>query len=173
MTVPGFIRDRKSIRKYKDKQVSLKLLESLVASAALAPSAGNRQPWYFYVITNPAVKEELRGVVRTGAFLQEAPAAIVVCAVIGRVFERYGFRGAGLYFSQDTAAAIENMLLAAAANGLGTCWIGGFDEAGAAKLLGIDVGELWPVAIVTVGYPDEDPERRERLPLQEIMAVID
>ena len=98
-------------------------------------------------------------------FVAEAPVVIVVCAVPGESARRYGERGRSLYSLQDTAAATQNILLAAAELGLGSCWVGAFEERAAATALGLP--PAWrPVALVPVGHPLETAAARERRPMR-------
>jgi len=92
----------------------------------------------------------------------------VVCANQTLSARGYGVRGINLYCLQDTAAAIQNMLLAACALGLAACWVGAFNEEEATRVLKIPNG-VRPVAIIPVGYPAETPEARWKRPLSEIV----
>ena len=100
--------------------------------------------------------------------LQEAAIVIVVCADEKRAAESYGDRGKTLYCIQDTAAAIQNILLTACSLGLGSCWIGAFKEEQIKKIINSPKG-IRPVALIPIGYPDEAPKARQRRPLSEIM----
>jgi nitroreductase len=101
--------------------------------------------------------------------LQEASFVIVVCADMKRALESYGDRGKSLYCVQDTAAAFQNILLTACSIGLGTCWIGAFKEDLVRKVINAPQN-MRPVALIPVGYPDEEPIARPRRPLSEIMV---
>ena len=101
-------------------------------------------------------------------FIEEAPVVIVVCANEIRSGRGYGNRGATLYCLQDTAAAIQNMLLTACDLGLGTCWVGAFHEEDARKILNIPRG-VRPIAIIPVGHPAEKPEMRFKRALSEVV----
>ncbi|HDO41379.1 MAG TPA: nitroreductase family protein, partial [Candidatus Bathyarchaeota archaeon] len=100
--------------------------------------------------------------------IEEAPVVIVVCADESRSSWAYGSRGASLYCIQDTAAATENMLLAACALGLGACWVGAFREDEVKRILKVP-GGLRPVAIVPIGYPAERPNPPPKRPLEEVV----
>ncbi len=167
MRIPDIIRDRKSIRAFTAQEISDAEAETLVESACLAPSAGNLQPWEFVVVREPGVKRRLVSAAHGQSFISKAPVVFVVCAVPGRSASGYGSRGRGLYCLQDTAAAIQNLLLTAIANGLGSCWIGAFDEGRTAEALGLPEG-VRPVAIVPVGYPAESPRHRPRRPVKQV-----
>jgi nitroreductase len=161
------IKGRRSIRTFKDQEVSAELVEELVEAARWAPSAGNLQPWEFIIIRKPEVKRKLVEAARGQSFLEEAPVLIVVCASENRSAQGYGARGRTLYCLQDTGAAIQNLHLAAYALGLGTCWVGAFLEDETKEVLKLPDG-IRPVAIIPVGYPDEAPTPRRRRPLSEI-----
>lgn len=161
MRIPEMIRDRTSVRAFTHRDISDDDVRLLVEAACLAPSAGNRQPWEFVVVRDGRNKRRLVDAAHGQSFIAEAPVIIVVCADPGRSASRYGRRGAELYCLQDTAAAVQNLLLTAAANDLGSCWIGAFDEDMASEAVGAPRG-VRPIAIVPVGYPAERPPHRMR-----------
>ena len=168
MDVFEAIKKRRSIRAFKNIDVSDEIVEKLIDAARWAPSAGNIQPWEFIIVRSLDTKRRLAEAALNQTFIEEAPVVIVVCADYQRSARGYGSRGATLYCIQDTAAAIQNIHLAAIALGLGTCWIGAFREEPVKKLLGIPDG-VRPVAIIPVGYPAEQPAPRPRRPLNEII----
>jgi nitroreductase len=161
------IRGRRSIRAYKPQDVPEKVVEKLIEAARYAPSAGGIQPWRFVVARNPEVKRKLAEAADQD-FIEEAPVVIVVCANEKRAEMGYGVRGKTLYCIQDTAAATQNIHLTAYSLGLGTCWIGAFNEAQAKKAVNAPE-EMRPVAIIPVGYADEAPAQRNRRPISQIM----
>jgi nitroreductase len=122
----------------------------------------------FVVATSPNTKRNLHMAAYGQKDLEEASAVIVVCADQKRAQESYGERGKTLYCFQDTAAAIQNILLAACSLGLGSCWIGAFKEEEIRKVINCPK-DVKPVALIPVGYPDEAPSARSRRPLNEIM----
>lgn len=168
MDVFEAIKGRRSIRAYRDMDVSQEIVEKLIEAARWAPSAGNIQPWEFIIVRNPETKRRLAEAALRQSFIEEAPVVIVVCADEERSARGYGTRGRTLYCIQDTAAAIQNIHLAAYALGLGTCWVGAFREDEARKILNIPEG-VRPVAIIPVGYPAESPSPRSRRHLKEII----
>jgi len=147
------IQERHSVRDY-DPRVDLSSaeVERILAAAISAPSAGNCQPWHFVVVRDRAMRRALAEAAYGQGFVSQAPVVIVVCADPARSARRYRERGADLYCLQDTAAAAENLLLAATALGLGSCWVGAFNEEAAARVLQLRP-HLRPVALVTVGRP--------------------
>jgi nitroreductase len=168
MDVFEAIKGRRSIRAYKAVDVPEETVEKLIDAARWAPSAGNIQPWEFIVVRNPEIKRRLAAAALGQSFIEEAPVVIVVCADEERSARGYGVRGRTLYCIQDTAAAIQNIHLAAYALGLGTCWVGAFREDEARRILGIPEG-IRPVAIIPVGFPAESPAPRSRRPLKQII----
>ncbi len=168
MEVLEAIRTRRSIRRYMPEEVPWEHVETLIDAARWAPSAGNLQPWEFVVVQDQGLKEKLARAALGQSFVAEAPVVVVVCADPLRSARVYGPRGSGLYCIQDTAAATQNMLLAAHALGLGTCWVGAFDEVAVRRVLGIPP-EVRPVAVVPIGHPAERPRPPRRRGLGEII----
>jgi nitroreductase len=162
------IKGRRSIRAFTEQPVSEEEVETLIDAARNAPSAGNIQPWEFIVIRKPEIKHEVAVASGNQTFIKEAPVVIVVCANENMSGSSYGSRGATLYCIQDTAAAIQNILLTAYALRLGTCWVGAFREEEVRKTLGIPEG-VRPVAIIPVGHPTANPPEHPRRPINEIV----
>ncbi|MGY4707173.1 nitroreductase family protein [Candidatus Bipolaricaulota sp. J31] len=162
------VKGRRSIRKFKPDPVPENDLVEILEAAIWAPSAGNAQPWRFIVVRDPGIKRKLVVAALGQDFIAEAPVVIVVCTDLERARRAYGDRGVGLYCIQDTAAAIQNMLLLAHAKGLGTCWVGAFSEEEVCEALALPEG-LRPVALVPLGYPAQKPRPRPRRPLDEVV----
>ncbi|MDT7858961.1 MAG: nitroreductase family protein [Candidatus Aenigmarchaeota archaeon] len=160
MDVFEAIAKRRSIRKYQDKDVDDKLIGVLLWAAAQAPSAGNLQDWRFIVVRDKKTKELLYNAALRQDHIKEAPVLIVVCSDLEVLSLRYGKRGEIVYSLLDCGAAIENMLLAATALNLATCWVSAFDEEDVKNILRLP-DFVRPVAIITVGYPAEKPEEKE------------
>lgn len=159
---------RFSCRRFQPRPLARAEVEALLEAARWAPSAGGLEPWRFVVVTSPPVRAALAEAALGQSFVAAAPVVVVVCAVPAESARLYGERGRTLYCLQDTAAATENLLLAAAARGIGSCWVGAFTEQRVAELLGLP-GGLWPVALVPLGYPAEGPPARRRRPLAEVV----
>lgn len=159
---------RRSIRSFTSEDVSEEQIEKIIDAARWAPSAGNIQPWEFVIIRRPEIKRKIAKAALNQIFIEEAPAVIVVCADEVRSGRVYGSRGVNLYCIQDTAAAIENMLLAICALGLGACWVGAFNEDDVRRTLNIPRG-LRPVAIIPIGHPAEKPTPPRKRALKEII----
>ncbi len=147
------MRRRHSVRSFApDAEVSDGEVEVLLRCACTAPSAGNVQPWRFVVVRDHEVRRSLARAALGQGFVAQAPVAIVVCADLEAHARAYGRRGVELYAIQDTAAAVQNILLAATALGLGSCWVGAFHEGEVAETLGLP--EHWrPLAILPIGRP--------------------
>ena len=161
MEVADAIERRRSVRSYTDREIPDGMLKAMLHAGQMAPSAGNMQGRDFIIVKD----RDLRGSISRAAlgqrFILEAPVCIVVCANVARSSSRYGKRGE-LYAIQDSAASVMNMMLLAQDLGLGTCWVGAFNEQAVAQLLNIPQG-VRPVALIPVGYPDETPEVPQRM----------
>lgn len=159
-SVMQVIKDRRSIRRFKDTPVSRSEVETILEAARLAPSWCNLQCWRFIVVDNTATIKALGKPV-----CDSAPVVVVACALKAESGDREG----KLYYLFDMGIAVEHMVLQAAAMGLGTCIIGWFEENGVKELLGIsDAYEV--VALLPIGVPDESPDARPRKSLQEIAS---
>ena len=167
------ISTRSSIRQFGARGVNPSTVKKILETGVRAPSAGNRQSWHFVVVRRAGIKEELSQAAFGQGAVAQAPVVIVICADPERSATKYGSRGRELYCLQDTAAAAGHMLLAATALGLGTCWVGAFDERSAA--LALDLPEhLRPVAMILLGYAAEGPlTRTTRRPLHEVVSFVE
>lgn len=165
---------RHSVRKFDTRyDVSPEIIERILRAAIQAPSAGNRQPWHFVVVRRDQVRKRLAEAAFGQEFIAQAPVVIVVCTNAKRSEEKYGERGAELYCKQDTAAATEHILLAAAGLRLGSCWVGEFDDSAVAGTLQLS-GGLHPVAMVPIGVPARPTQRvTTRRDLSEIVTHVD
>ena len=164
------VANRRSCRRFiEDRDVGEDQVRKLLETAILAPSGGNLQPWHFRVIRNRATKEKLVPHAHKQKYIAQAPVVIVVCIEPQRS-ARYGPRGTEFYVIQDTAAAVEHILLGATALGLGAVWIGAYDDEGVTKVLELPP-ELRPVAIIPIGHPHEKGFRtRNRRPVEEVVS---
>ncbi len=165
MNVLEAISRRRSIRQYKKEPIEEEKLKRVLEAARLAPSAENRQPWRFIVVNDPIVKERLRASYDNDWFVS-APVIIVACAAPDEAWVR---RDGEKYWKVDVAIAMQNLILAATEEGLGTCWIGAFNEKEAKRALGIPKG-VRVVAMTPLGYPaEEEGPVSLRRPLDEIV----
>ena len=162
---------RRSIRSFLDKPISNDLIKKLLEAAQAAPSGGNCQPWHFFVIKDKSFVSKICEKAIKQDFIKSAPVVIVVCADISKTIDRYGARGKNLYCIQDTAAAIQNILLCAASLNLGTCWCGAFDEETLSEVMQLNA-DFRPVAIIPVGYFTTTPAMPRRRSLSEIATFI-
>jgi nitroreductase len=167
MELSEAISKRRSIRNFKNQPLPEGTVEKLLDAARKAPSAGNLQPWEFVVVSKPENKTQLFYAAKAQAQMMQAAVVIVVC-VNQHVAQQYGSRGVSLYCIEDASAAIENILLTAASLDLGTCWIGAFQEDEVAKIVKAPEG-VRPVAMITVGVPNESPNERPRRAFSEIV----
>ena len=161
MDVFDAIKNRRSIRAFEKKTIPETVVDRIIEASRLAPSAGNIQPWEFVVVQDPPIKHKLAVAALNQTFIEKAPVNIVVCADEARSKKRYGSRGETLFCIQDTAAATQNLLLAAHALGLGTCWVGAFQENLVRKAINTP-SHVRPVAIVPLGYASKHPNPRDR-----------
>ncbi len=172
MEVYEAIYGRKSIRHFdSSKDVSNEIVFKLLEAACQAPTAGNLQPWRFWVVRDERIKDGLVRAALGQSFIAEAPIVVVVCADLRVSSAGYGERGFYLYSIQDTAAAIENLLLAAYAEGLGTCWVGAFNEDVASKVLGLS-SSIRPLAIIPLGYPSREGRKPSRRSARELTTFL-
>jgi len=144
MDVFEAVQKRRSIRAYESTPVPKAVLEKILEAARLAPSAGNVQPWHFIVVTDAGKRERLAESILV-RFLKEAPVVIVGCG---------DHKASPKWFMVDVAIAMQNMVLTATSEGLGTCWIGIFNESKVKELLKIPE-KFRVVALLALGYPRE------------------
>ncbi len=152
------IAKRRSIRKYKPDPVKEEDLLKMLEAARLAPSAGNRQPWYFVVVRDTETKRRIAEAASRQMFIADAGAIIVAVS---------DPNASPRWHDKDTMTAMEHLILEATELGYGTCWIGAFDEAKVKEILGIPE-QYKVVALTPVGVPGEAPPPRPRKPLEEI-----
>lgn len=164
MEFADVIRKRRSIRKYKPDPVPKEDIEYILNAARLAPSWANTQCWKFIVVTEP---ETIAALAKAGnAWLADVPVIIVACADP----EKPGTKGDQPYYMLDIGIAMEHLILAAADRGLGTCWIGAFNEQKVKAVLGVP-DEMRVVASTPLGYPDQVPAPQKRKSFDEIVCA--
>lgn len=160
---------RRSTRRFLARPVEMDKVLQVVQAGHLAPSAGNLQNWSFIVVSDvERIRELYHHTLDQEAFLT-APMAIVVCGDVEHAHRLYGMRGKRLYTIQNCAAAMENMLLAAHALGLGAVWIGAFDEDKVSVTFGIPQHAHRPQAIILLGYADGPADPKDVRELQEVI----
>lgn len=162
------MKGRRSVRKFKAQTVGKEIIEELLNAAQMAPSAGNLQARDFVVVTDKTTKQKLARAALGQSFIEQAPVAIVAVANIERSSRVYRARGEQLYAVQDATAGVMNLLLAAHAKGLATCWVGAFDESAVSEILALP-HKARPVAIIPLGYADEAPAAPPRMGLEKVV----
>lgn len=163
MDIREAIEHRKSIRKYKDKDVSLKTIGEILAIAKHAPSSGNLQNWRFIIVKDKAKREQLAEASLNQMWMVKAPVYLVICNKIDEIKMLYGKRGEELYSIQNCAIIGAYIMLLARSFGLDSCWVGAFDEEAVKIALGVpDSENLRPEAIITIGYGDENKAKVKR-----------
>ena len=165
------LKARRSIRQFTSRPVSADEIMKLVDAAVSAPNACNMQSWHFYVVTDGSVKKRLAEENAIAAWATTAPVMFVVCTAAQKICERFGPVGEELFAIQDTAAAIENILLCAADMGLGGCFMGAFDKEKFRAAVGIKE-EHKPVAVVPVGEPANILPPRARNPIEYAVTFV-
>jgi nitroreductase len=164
----NLIKSRRTIKYFLPKFVSWEKISRVIEAGRHAPSCGNIQNWKFVVILESDLKQQIAQASYEQYEIIQAGALILICAEPDKGERYYGLRGERLYTVQNCAAAIQNMLLEAHSLGLGTRWIGGFDEEAVKSLLGIPE-EIRPQAIIALGYPKEIPEKPPKYPLETLV----
>jgi len=193
------IENRRSIRKFKSNPISDEILMELLESARLAPSGCNSQPWRFKIVRDEATKKHLQEFSFDQKFVSQAPVVLVVCANVqayldGRVSGVQDLGEIGVFDEEiceilhkttkaksqlkiedlqksvafNIAIAIEHIALRALDFGLGTCWMRLIDEKAIREYFGWNKN-LYPVAVLPIGYPDEAPSSRKRHPIEDLI----
>jgi nitroreductase len=155
-----FLFSRRSIRRYADQPVSDEAVRDLLEAAMAAPSACAKDPWEFIVLRDRALQAKVASFLPNGPMLAEAPLGFVVCGDLDRAHA-----GELSFLLQDCSAAIENLLLAAQALGLGAVWLGVHprqDRIDALRELFQLPANILPVSCIAVGHPAAEAEPRTR-----------
>ncbi len=160
------IATRKSVRAFEERDVPEETLTRMLEATRLAPSASNRQEWRFVVVRDPHTRRRLAEAAAGQRFVGQAPVVIACCAQTDGHLMPCGLP----CFPIDVAIAVDHLTLCAAAEGLGTCWIGAFDEARVKEILGIPQEGVRVVALLPLGYPQNPaPVAKSRLGLGQIV----
>ena len=176
MQILETIKKRRSVRDYLESPVEKEKLIRCLEAARLAPSACNAQPWKFIVVDEPNLKNRLcdaafQGIYKMNGFARKAPVIIIVVSEKEKFLAKIGgvFRNT-FYYLIDLGIACEHLILQAAEIGLGTCWIGWFDEKAVKKTLGIPKCKKVDV-LISMGYSREEKVlQKERYPLENISS---
>ncbi|MCL6450364.1 MAG: nitroreductase family protein [Acetobacteraceae bacterium] len=172
---------RRSVRAFRPDPVPDDVMDRLLDAARWAPTGGNMQPWEFWVVRSRRAREGLVATTWQGpdpeggrpqSWMLGAPVLVVACVNLRRAGARYGRKGFTVAAYFDLGAAIENLLLAVAAEGLGACWVAGFHPDRARAVLGLPE-DLEPVALIPLGYPARVARPPYRLPLADIVRRVD
>ncbi len=177
MALLDLIKGRRSVRRFLDRPVEREKLMTCLEAARAAPSACNSQPWRFIVVDDPELKERLcerafRGIYFINTFCKQAPVIVVIISEKGKFLARIGgmFRGTR-YYLIDIGIAGEHFVLQAEELGLGTCWIGWFNEKAVKKVLNIPKEKKIDV-LIALGYYDKKKvkAKHDREPLEKIAS---
>lgn len=186
MSVLETIKNRRSIRDFKDQPIPEDTIDALIEAVRWAPSAGNLQSRKFYFVFNESMRNRLARTtgnpdivarvkklvknILDRNFVARAPLVVIACLDRG-ISGRYGERGVNLYGIQDVAASIMNMMLTAHELGVGSVWIGAFSENDVAEIVDLP-DNLRPVAMIPFGYPASIPHAPPRMTKEEAVEFI-
>jgi nitroreductase len=165
------ISTRHSVRIFKERVLSNEIIEKILMAANKAPSAGNLQSYKIFIVTKKEDKKKLAVAAHEQNFIEKASAIFIFCADPDNVSKEYGTRGKELYCIQDATIACSYSRLAAHSLGLSSVWVGSFDEKKVVKSFSIQ-NDLKPVAMLVMGFADEEPEITNRKSLNEISQRV-
>lgn len=165
MNVFDAIKKRRSIRGYLDKPIEEEKLERVLEAGRLAPSAKNAQDWKYVVIRDAKLRKEVAKACHNQMFIAEAPVVIVGCSIVPDFKLSCGQLAGPI----DLTISMDHMTLAATEEGLGTCWIGSFDEGQVKKVLGIPE-KIRIIEILPLGYPAVEGSFRGRKSFDEVFV---
>ena len=159
------IRKRISIRKFKKQSVEKEKIDTLLNTLAVAPSASNRQQWKFVAVTDKEVLAKLVVAAESRPPVSVAPLVFCICSTENEEVNDSGINRGAI----DGSIASTYLHLASVDLGLGSCWVGSFDQKLAAEAIGCpDYAKV--ISLFAVGYPDEDPNPRPRKPVEQVIA---
>lgn len=156
----GFIFSRRSVRQYNDKAIPDEMLADILEAAMAAPSAVAKDPWHFIIVKEKAILLKIAEGLPNGKMLTSAGAGIIVCGDLAKAHDNKES-----YMLQDCSAAIENILLAATALGLGSCWLGVHPREDRVTHLRAVLGipeRITPISVISLGWPLQSPPPRTR-----------
>ena len=165
MNVMDAIKERRSVRSYQDKDIPEDVLGEVLDAVRLAPSARNKQDWKFITVRDKNLRQKLVGVANNQQFVGEAPVVIAAVALD----PDYVMSCQVPAYAVDLAIALDHLTLAAVEKGLGTCWIGAFDQEQAKKLLAV-LDKYKIVALMPLGYPADNPGAKNRKDFSEVVC---
>lgn len=172
------VKKRQSVREYLTKPVPRDVLDRCIEAARLAPSACNSQPWFFIVVDEKTLKDKLADVAFSGvysinSFIKEAPVLIVVITKRSKYIARLGGHFRGVQYSLlDIGIACEHLILQAEEEGLGTCWLGWFNEKAVKEVLDLSRDDKVDV-MISIGYSKTDIKKeKKRKSLAEVRHFV-
>jgi len=165
MDVFTAISQRRSVRAYKATDVEEDKLKKVLEAGRLSPSSSNRQEWKFIIVKNKEAKKKLANAAFGQGFIGEAPVVLVACATESKAIMACGQPA----YTVDVSIACSFMILQAYELGLGTCWIGAFNEGEVKKILKVPEA-IRVVAMTPLGYPNQPPSQRVRKGLNQIIC---
>lgn len=156
------IKERRSIRKYVEKEIPKEILTDLIDCARLAPTGNNKQAWKFVVITDQGIRENIASEAQYGRFIKEAGACIAVLCD----------EEAATTPLQDASAATENILIAAKDYGLGSCWVNSYEEEHSQRVENmLQVPDKWKLmTLIAVGYQETSDNNVPKKDLDEVLV---
>ena len=163
MDVAAAVRGRRSVRSFKSQEVEQDKIDKILEAGRLAPSANNRQQWKFIVVKNYETRQKLVRAAMNQSFLAQAPFVLAACATESQKMMMCGHAT----YAIDVSIAFAYMLLQAYELGLGTCWIGAFNEEEVKSILCVP-RNVRVVALSPLGYPASWPDARPRKGLDEV-----
>lgn len=172
MDLQNVILSRRSVRRYRSEAIPEEAVEAMLKAAMAAPSAVAKDPWFFYVVTQRERLDRTAEFLPYGKMLCQAPLGILVCGDLS--LAHLGETGEMGYLVQDCSAAVENLMLSASAMGIGSVWLGVYPQKDRMSSL-VDLYDLpddrIPVAMISLGYPDEDIQPRTRYTQEKICRI--
>jgi len=153
------LKNRRSVRQFTDKPVSKKDIELMIDTARLAPTANNVQPWEFIIVTDERIRKDIAGLADYGRFIADAPVCICV------------FCKDTKYYLEDGSAATENIMLAALALGIGSCWVAGDKKPYAGrigKMFNVPAGYRL-ISMIAIGYPKNSGQAHGKRSLSDVI----
>ncbi|MCX7831049.1 MAG: nitroreductase family protein [Acidobacteria bacterium] len=162
---------RRSVRSFKSDPIPQELIDQILETIRISPSAGNVQPFRIKIVKDKETKEKLVKASFNQTFIAEAPIIIGFFALPSESGKHYGERGERLYSIQDATIALYSAHLAVDALGLGSCWIGAFNDGQVCEAFKVDSKKYIPVGFLPIGYPNEEPKKKKRKKLEELILI--
>lgn len=165
------IKKRRSIRSFKQDAISQEVIDKIVEAVRIAPSAGNLQAYRIKIVSDKETKEKLVKASFGQSFITQAPIIIGFFAVPSESGRHYGERGERLYSLQDATIALYTAQLAVEALGLGSCWIGAFNDGQVCEAFNVDSEKYIPIGFLPIGYHDEEPKNKKRKKIEDLILT--